>query len=73
LADEQVAHRRMVVSVEHPRYGTLREVGCPIKIDDLEPRYAPGAALGADTEPILSEWLGLTAAEIEALRKQRAI
>lgn len=73
LVDEQVQHRNMVVSVEHPRYGHLREVGCPIKIDDLEPRYAPAAALGADTEAILSEWLGLSSLEIEALRHQRAI
>src|SRR5262245_812924 len=73
LADEQVLHRNMVVAVEHPRYGTLREVGCPIKIDDLEPRYAPGAALGADTETILREWLGMSAAQIAAMRKEGAI
>ena len=62
----------MVVSVDHPRYGQLREVGCPIKIDDIEPRYAPGAALGADTDTILRE-LGLSADEIEALRRDRSI
>jgi crotonobetainyl-CoA:carnitine CoA-transferase CaiB-like acyl-CoA transferase len=73
LADEQVRHRRMLVAVEHPRFGTLREVGCPIKIDALEPRYAPGAALGADTEAILRDWLGLSAADIEALRNEGAV
>jgi crotonobetainyl-CoA:carnitine CoA-transferase CaiB-like acyl-CoA transferase len=73
LRDEQVLHRDMIVSVEHPRYGTLREVGCPIKIDDLAPRYAPGAALGADTDAILREWLDLSAAEIAALRAHGAI
>jgi crotonobetainyl-CoA:carnitine CoA-transferase CaiB-like acyl-CoA transferase len=72
LADEQVRHRNMVVSVDHPRYGQLREVGCPIRIDDIEPRYGPGAALGADTEIILRE-LGLHADEIEALRAEGAI
>jgi crotonobetainyl-CoA:carnitine CoA-transferase CaiB-like acyl-CoA transferase len=73
LVDEQVAHRNMVVSVEHPRYGTLREVGCPIKIDDIEPRYAPGAAYGADTDAILREWLKMDAVEIERLRRENAI
>jgi crotonobetainyl-CoA:carnitine CoA-transferase CaiB-like acyl-CoA transferase len=73
LADEQVAHRSMIVSVEHPRYGTLREVGCPIKIDDIEPRYAPGAALGADTDAILSDLLGMSAGEIAQLRDAGAI
>lgn len=73
LADEQVEHRRMIVSVDHPRYGTLREVGCPIRIDAHEPRYAPGAAFGADTDAILSEWLGLPATEIDDLRRAGAI
>ncbi len=73
LIDEQVEHRKMVVSVEHPRYGTLREVGCPIKIDDVEPRYAPGAAFGADTDAILSQWLSLTPDQITALRSAGAV
>ncbi len=73
LADEQVRHRNMIVSVEHPRYGTLREVGCPIKIDDVEPRYRAGAALGADTDAILRDWLRMESEEIDALRAQGAI
>jgi crotonobetainyl-CoA:carnitine CoA-transferase CaiB-like acyl-CoA transferase len=73
LADEQVLHRQMLVTVDHPHYGPLREVGCPIKIDDVEPRYTAAPALGSDTDAILSQWLGLTAAEIETLRLQEAI
>jgi crotonobetainyl-CoA:carnitine CoA-transferase CaiB-like acyl-CoA transferase len=34
LADEQVLAREMVVDVMHPRFGRLREVGCPVKFDD---------------------------------------
>jgi crotonobetainyl-CoA:carnitine CoA-transferase CaiB-like acyl-CoA transferase len=73
LADEQVAHRDMIVTVDHPRFGPLREVGCPIKLDDIAPRYAPGAALGADTEAILAEWLGIDVREFESLRREGAI
>jgi crotonobetainyl-CoA:carnitine CoA-transferase CaiB-like acyl-CoA transferase len=69
LADEQALHRDMLVEVEHPRYGTLREVGCPIKIDGVEPRYRPAAPLGADTDDILRDWLGMSAGEIDALRR----
>ena len=46
-------------------FGTLREVGCPIKIDGVAPRYAPGAPLGADTAALLREWWASSAAEIE--------
>jgi formyl-CoA transferase len=57
----------MVVEVEHPVFGRLREIGCPIKVDDLRPRYAPGAALGADTEEVLGE-IGVGAEELARLR-----
>jgi crotonobetainyl-CoA:carnitine CoA-transferase CaiB-like acyl-CoA transferase len=73
LADEQVAHRKMVVSVDHPEYGAVREVGCPIKIDDVDPRYAPAPPLGADTETILRDWLGMDASAIAWLRGEGAI
>jgi crotonobetainyl-CoA:carnitine CoA-transferase CaiB-like acyl-CoA transferase len=73
LADEQVRARNMVISYEHPRFGTVREVGCPIKIDDLEPRYGPAAPLGADTENILRDLLGMRDEEIEELREKGAI
>ncbi len=73
LADPQVAHRRMVVTVDHPQFGPLREVGCPIKIDDVEPRYKPGATLGADTAAILREWIGVEGDEVEQLRRDGAI
>ena len=73
LADEQALHSAMLVAVDHPHYGTLREVGCPIKIDDVAPRYRPGAALGADTDAILRELLGMSDSEIDALRHEGAI
>lgn len=73
LADPQVAARGMVVTVDHPRFGPLREVGCPIKIDDVHPHYAPGAALGADTAAILREWLSAGDDEIDRLRRDGTI
>jgi crotonobetainyl-CoA:carnitine CoA-transferase CaiB-like acyl-CoA transferase len=73
LADEQVLARQMVVEVEHPQFGRLREVGCPIKIDGLEPRHAPASPLGADTDALLRGLLGMSDAEIDALRQQGAV
>ena len=72
LADEQAAAREMVVEVAHPVFGTLREVGCPIKIDGALPRYAPAAALGADTAAILGE-IGVDAAGLAALRARGVV
>jgi succinate---hydroxymethylglutarate CoA-transferase len=67
LADEQVLAREMVIEVEHAAFGGMREVGCPIKIDGLRPRYAPAAPLGADTETLLAE-VGVGPAELARLR-----
>ncbi|MGH7788525.1 MAG: CaiB/BaiF CoA transferase family protein [Candidatus Binatia bacterium] len=73
LADAQVQHRGMIVEVAHPHYGPLREVGCPIRIDDVEPRYTAAAALGADTDAILREWLGMDEAQIALVRAAGAL
>jgi crotonobetainyl-CoA:carnitine CoA-transferase CaiB-like acyl-CoA transferase len=73
LADAQVAHRQMVVTVDHPAYGPLREVGCPIKIDDVQPRYTAAPRLGADTDAVLHEWLAASPDEIATLRRDGAV
>jgi crotonobetainyl-CoA:carnitine CoA-transferase CaiB-like acyl-CoA transferase len=72
LADEQVLAREMVVEVAHPLFGTLREVGCPIKFADTTPRYRPAAALGADTAALLAE-LGLDEAAMARLRARGVV
>jgi crotonobetainyl-CoA:carnitine CoA-transferase CaiB-like acyl-CoA transferase len=73
LDDEQIRAREMVVSYEHPRFGTVRQVGCPIKIDNTRPRYTAAARLGADTDDILRNLLQMNTDMIEELRNKRAI
>jgi crotonobetainyl-CoA:carnitine CoA-transferase CaiB-like acyl-CoA transferase len=67
LADEQVAAREMVVEVEHPILGVLRQVGSPIKIEGVRPAYRAAAPLGADTDLLLDE-IGVAAEERVRLR-----
>jgi crotonobetainyl-CoA:carnitine CoA-transferase CaiB-like acyl-CoA transferase len=73
LQDEQVVAREMVIAVQHPQFGPLREVGCPIKIGGVQPRYEPASRLGADTNELLHRLLGLSKAEIAGLRQEGAI
>src|SRR5436305_5111134 len=72
LADEQTAARQMVVDVPHPLFGTLREVGCPIKMSGVAPRYRPAAPLGSDTPTLLGE-IGVAPAEVERLRARGVV
>src|SRR5262249_43397275 len=71
LMDEQVA-REMVVAVEHPLFGTMRQVGCPIRLAGVTPRYVPGAPLGADTQALLAE-IGVDARELADLRARGVV
>jgi len=73
LADPQVLARDMIVEVEHPEFGTLREVRSPVRTEGeiREPRRAP--RLGEHTDPILRDVLGYSASTIARLRSAGVI
>lgn len=73
LADEQVLAREMVVAVEHPDFGTLKQVRTAIHIPGQKIAPLPGSALGADTAEILQAWLGYADEQIGKLRESGAI
>ena len=68
LADPQVLARDMIVEVEHPQFGTLREVRSPVRTEGeiREPRRAP--RLGEHTADVLREVLGYGEGTIARLR-----
>jgi crotonobetainyl-CoA:carnitine CoA-transferase CaiB-like acyl-CoA transferase len=68
LEDEQVRARGMIREVEHPRFGTLRELASPIRTEGEIQRPAAAPRLGEHTEQILGEVLQYTPARIAALR-----
>jgi crotonobetainyl-CoA:carnitine CoA-transferase CaiB-like acyl-CoA transferase len=74
LADPHTAARGMVETMEHPTIGPLRMLGIPFKFSDTQPsvRRAP-PTLGQHTEEILTSELGLDAAAIEDLRRNKVI
>ncbi|MCS7101504.1 MAG: CoA transferase [Burkholderiaceae bacterium] len=74
LADPQVVARGLRIDLPHPLSGTVPLVGNPIRMSATPPAYdrAP-PLLGADTEDVLRHVLGLTPAEIQALRARGVI
>ena len=69
----QVVARNMIVEMEHPTEGTIRQINFPGKFSKTpaEMRLAP-PLLGQHTEEILKE-LGITGDEMIALEKARTI
>lgn len=68
LADEQVRARRMIIEVDHPVFGRLREVAAPIKTPGVARAPAPAPRLGEHTEAILRDVLRYPPERIAALR-----
>jgi len=72
-SDPQVLHRRMVVEVEHPTAGKMKQVGIPLKFSETPGQIRnPAPSIGQDTEAILQE-LGYSGEDIVALRSAQAI
>jgi crotonobetainyl-CoA:carnitine CoA-transferase CaiB-like acyl-CoA transferase len=72
-SDPQVLERKMVVELDHPKYGKVRQVGISQKLSDTPGsvrRFGP--LHGQHTDEILRE-LGYNRERIQALRKQGAI
>ena len=74
FADPQVLARQMLLEVEHPTLGTLRQAGFPFKLSETpaEPRRHP-PLLGEDTEEVLRDLLDVGPAEINRLRAEGAV
>ena len=64
FSDPNTLHRQMLVEVDHPRFGKMKQIGFPIKFSEMStspgtptPRYGENtvqilASLGYDNEKI---------------------
>ena len=73
FADPQLIERAMVVAIDHPVAGAIRQLGVPIKMSGTPGAVrTPPPALGQHTEAILGE-LGMSGPEIARLRADGAV
>ena len=71
--DPHVRDRGMLVELEHPVAGKIKNIGIPVKLS-LTPgliRY-PAPTLGQHTDEVLL-WIGLDRSEITRLRESRVV
>jgi crotonobetainyl-CoA:carnitine CoA-transferase CaiB-like acyl-CoA transferase len=69
FADPQIQHREMHVTLPHPLAGAVPMVASPLRFSTTPVQYRrPPPTLSQHTDEVLSDWLGLNAADINVLR-----
>ncbi|TAH19637.1 MAG: CoA transferase [Cytophagales bacterium] len=71
--DEHIKARNMVVEVEHPKAGKIKNMGAPIKFSATPAQvFRPSPLLGEDSEAILKE-MGISESAIQELKSKGII
>ena len=72
--DPQILARNMVVEIDSPHTGKIKDVGNPIKLSDVDEEvYAPPPLLGEHTDTVLQEILGYSPEKLSELKEKGAI
>ena len=73
FSDPQVKHREMVLELDHPEAGKVRQVGIPVKLSDTPGAVRRFAGVkGEHTDEVLGE-LGYQKGEIKRMRQKGAV
>ena len=67
LAHPQTAARELIVRTEHPRFGTVSQLGSPVRVGTERPAHRRAPRLGEDTDEVLRTLLGYDERRIEEL------
>ena len=67
LADPQAVARGAIVELEHPRFGTVREIATPLRVGEEERPLRRAPARGEHTEKVLLGLCGYTVERIAEL------
>jgi formyl-CoA transferase len=73
LNDPSLGERGIMQNVEHPTTGHYKMPAWPVRFDGAPPKVKPSPLLGQHNSEILGGWLGINAAEVEALRAEGII
>lgn len=73
VADPLTREAGYIVEAAHPKAGPVPMHGAAVRVGDHELPLAPPPLLGQHVDAVLSEWLGLSATEISALREANVV
>ena len=70
--DPSFEQRDIMQVVQHPTHGPFKIPAWPVRIDGKPVRVLPSPTLGQHTAEVLGSWLGMSATDVESLRRDGA-
>ena len=71
--DPSFEQRGIMQVMRHPVHGDFKMPAWPVRVDGRPSRIAPSPVLGEHTGDVLERWLGLSEADVAALRRDAAL
>jgi formyl-CoA transferase len=72
-SDPTFEQRGIMQVMKHPVHRDFKMPGWPVRVDGKPPQVTASPVLGEHTGAVLSEWLGLNAQAVEALKAEGAV
>ncbi len=66
--DPTFVERGIMQTMQHPIHGGFKMPAWPVQVDGKSPKVKASPILGEHTADVLTEWLGLSAADVEKLK-----
>ena len=72
MNEPSFTERGILQTVEHPT-GPFKMPSWPVRFDGRPPKLAPAPLLGQHSTQVFGDWLGMSAGDVDALRKEGVI
>jgi len=74
FSDPQLLHRNMLVTMDHPKIGKIKQIGAPLKFSDTPLKLElPPPMLGQHTDEVLVKLCGYSEDEVAALKENKVV
>jgi formyl-CoA transferase len=73
FSNPHLLERGMVCEVDHPTHGRVKLIGNPVRLSESPTTFRPAPLLGADSDAVLREELGLSDEKLALLRAEHVI
>jgi CoA:oxalate CoA-transferase len=72
-SDPQILHRKMILELDHPKHGKVKQPGIAIKLSETPGQVRTLAPYSGENTDEVMQALGYSKSDVESLRKANAI